>query len=302
MKTLEKEIIATLAFFNSFEKALTVEEVFENLYRQDTLSEKPTISAIQNSLESLKEKGQITSKDAKIHLKGVGTLDRSQSNQKLIDKTLRWAWIFKLCPFIDLVAVCNTLGFNAAKKGSDIDLFIVTSSGKLFTGRTFITLLTQIFGLRRHGKKIKERFCLSFLVDKSSEDVFKLANKEAVYFTYWLKNLRVMYARNSEAVEDLAASNKYWVSQYLHHPKFNTEEIKEGKNIIGKFIEFLLNGGTGEMIENRLKTWQLKRAKGKAAELQDLSGTVLSETILKFHDIDRRSEIHRRWEQTIGDL
>lgn len=301
MQVLEKEIVSTLAFFNQFEKALTIEELFENLYKENPLREKPTDKQLREALSNLEERKQIeahtTNTGIAIHLKGKKIADRTEYNEQLIDKVHRWSWLFKLCPFIELVAVCNTLGFNAAKKGSDIDLFIVTSNKRLFTGRTFITTLTQMFGLRRHGKKIAERFCLSFLVDKKSEDVFKLAFEDDIYFTYWLKNLRLVYARNDHAIQDLMGSNKYWVSQYLHHPNFNTENVKKGKNIFGRFTEFLLGGGLGNLIENNLKKWQLERARTKAQELPDTSGTILSETILKFHNVDKRKEIHANWKR-----
>ncbi|MDP4008102.1 MAG: hypothetical protein Q8P68_02825 [Candidatus Peregrinibacteria bacterium] len=301
MNILEKEIIATLAFFNTFEKALTVEELFENLYRENLTSANRSEEELMNALKSLEAGSIIETSEREegiaIRLKGTATKDRTEYNKKLIAKTNRWSWVFKLCPFLELVGVCNTLGFNAAKEGSDIDLFIVTGGGRLFTGRTFVTLITHMLGLRRHGNKIKERFCLSFMVDAADQDVHRLAFEEDVYFTYWLKNLRIVYARNTDSIEDLAANNKYWVSQYLHNPNFNTEKVRQGKFVISKMIEFLLTGIIGNSIEKSLRTWQLKRARRKASELPDLSGTVLTETTLKFHDIDKRRAIHTKWQK-----
>lgn len=300
MNTLEKEIIATLVFFNSFEKALTVEELFENLYRENPMSEKRIEEQIITALKSLEQRGLIDASQTQgrlsVKLKGAQTIDRSRYNEKLMSKVHRWAWIFKLCPFLELVGVCNTLGFNAAKEGSDIDLFVVTSGGRLFLGRTFLTLMTQTLGLRRHGHKVSERFCLSFLVDASDQAVYKLALKEDIYFTYWLKNLRIVYARNPDAVEDFAGNNKYWVSKYLHHPNFSTEEVRSGKFLLSRMVEFVLGGFIGNIFEKFLRRWQLSRARKKAGELPDLTGTILTETILKFHNIDRRREIHEKWE------
>lgn len=299
MEILEKEIIATLAFFNSFEKALTVEELFENLYRENPTSSVNGEGEIISSLKSMERRGLIEALQAKgriaIKLAGTKAVDNTAYNEKLMAKVLRWAWIFKLCPFLELVGVCNTLGFNAAKEGSDIDLFVVTSGGRLFLGRTFLTLMTQALGLRRHGLKVSERFCLSFLVDASDQAVYKLALKEDIYFTYWLKNLRIVYARNPDTVEDFAGNNKYWVSKYLHHPNFSTEEVKHGKYTLARMAEFVLGGFMGNIFEKFLRRWQLSRARKKASELPDLTGTILTETVLKFHNTDRRREIHDKW-------
>lgn len=296
---LENEIVATLAFFNTFEKALTVEELFENLYRENPMSETKTEEQIISALQSLEARGLVDSSQTEngvaMKLTGEQTVDRTKYNRKLMSKVHRWSWIFKLCPFLELVGVCNTLGFNAAKEGSDIDLFIVTTQKRLFLGRTFVTLLTHICGLRRHGQQISERFCLSFLVDASDQAVHKLAFENDIYFTYWLKNLRIVYARSSESIEDFSGNNKYWVSKYLHHPNPNTEEVREGKKIVARFVERLLQGRIGDFAENLLRNWQLNRARRKAALLPDLTGTVLSDTILKFHNIDRRREINEKW-------
>jgi len=302
MNILEKEIIATLAFFNSFEKALTVEEIFENLYKEHPLRQKPTQAELQKALKNLEAKKIIEpnkdSRGIKVQLKNHHTVDRTKYNNTLMNKTRRWSWIFTLCPFIELVAVCNTLGFDAAKKGSDIDLFIITTKGRLFTGRSFITLLTQLCGIRRHGDKVSERFCLSFLIDEQAKDIHRLAFNEDIYFTYWLKNLKVIYSRDSESIQGFSDINKYWVSQYLHHPHFNTADTRYGKNVIGKLLELLLKGKIGTFIENNLKKWQLTRARTKAKELPDLSGTILTDTILKFHNIDMRHSIHHKWKRT----
>ena len=40
-------------------------------------------------------------------------------------------------PFIKMVAVCNTLGYDNAAKDSDIDLFIIAKRGRLFIVRFY---------------------------------------------------------------------------------------------------------------------------------------------------------------------
>ncbi len=277
-----------------------MEEIFENLYNLNPLEEKPSREQFESALTELEKNGLVKGKQIgnrlALHLDGTEISDNSEYNQKLLKKVERWAWIFKTCPFIEIAAVCNNLSFGGAKRGSDIDLFIVAGEGRLFTGRIFITALTQVLGLRRHGKKISERFCLSFLVDKGAADVYRLAHENDIYFTYWLKNLQITYARNDASVQDLIDSNKYWLSKFLHHPNLKEENISNGKNIVAKAFEFMLSGRAGDFIENKLKSWQLKRAASKAENLSDTSGTVITEKILKFHDIDRRKVIQRRWE------
>ena len=57
-------------------------------------------------------------------------------------------------PFIKMVAVCNTLGYDNAAKDSDIDLFIIAKRGRLFIVR-FYSSTVFAPGVRRHGKSCR---------------------------------------------------------------------------------------------------------------------------------------------------
>ena len=49
----------------------------------------------------------------------------------------RWARIFAALPAVELVGVGNTLAYDNAKDGSDIDFFIVTAPGAVWRTRFF---------------------------------------------------------------------------------------------------------------------------------------------------------------------
>ena len=67
----------------------------------------------------------------------------------------------QLVPFVRGVGVggSHTLGFP--KPESDIDLLIILDPEFLFLGRLLVTLYFQLTGYRRHGAKIRDRFCLN---------------------------------------------------------------------------------------------------------------------------------------------
>lgn len=83
----------------------------------------------------------------------------------------RAAWI----PGIRLMAVCNSATFFAADAESDIDLFVVTAPRRMWLVRFLLTAFFQICGVRRHGNKVAGRFCLSFFCTTDALNFSKIA-------------------------------------------------------------------------------------------------------------------------------
>ena len=66
--------------------------------------------------------------------------------------------------------------------------------------------------------------------------------------------------------------------------------------------EKLWNGRWGDAIELKLKSIQLKRHKKNIADLPQEASIVVSDHMLKFHNIDRRKDIADRFEQRMEEL
>ena len=80
------------------------------------------------------------------------------------------------------MALCNSRAMGEADENSDIDLFIITKKGNLWTARCIVTVLSSLMGIRRrntHGlqkwgpdyiKRTKDKFCLSFFITEEHLD------------------------------------------------------------------------------------------------------------------------------------
>ncbi len=208
--------------------------------------------------------------------------------------------LLRLVPFVRLVAVCNNLSFGTVNEGSDIDLFIVAKSGRLFFVRTVVTCLLQLFGVRRHGKKVAGRFCLSFFVDDDALDLSTIALKNDIYLGFWLCYL-VPIVADDLIVDELWDHNK-WIRRFFERNEF----IVKGDSFFGSkpwvvaFFEFIFGGFLGDFLETALRKWQISRAKKKAVLVNDGS-LVINEHMLKFHNIDRRREYRGRWYRMYRD-
>jgi len=285
---MSSAILKTLAYFDLFDYPLTKEELRVFLWRaQDVSFPEPV--------------------DGFFFLKGRGEIVRTRQNrskiaQKLWKKVHRYVGFLRMIPFIKMVAVCNNLAYNNPHPGSDIDLLIVIEKKRLWLIRFLITGLFHILGVRRHGKKIAGRFCLSFFLTEESYDLSTIALfEDDIYLAYWLAILRPVlnFDGTYEAFTD---SNKKFVQNVLPNFSFSHKIAVTRKSFLRKCLHFLLQGKIGDLFEKVLKSMLKNRALKKAQKLGSDSGVIISDTMLKFHDRDRRKEYYERWKRSISKV
>ena len=213
--------------------------------------------------------------------------------KKLWKKVDRYVPILRHVPFLRYVSVCNNLSFSKTEEGSDIDLFIIAKKNRLFIVRTLVTFLFQVLGVRRHGNRIKSRFCLSFFIDDSHLDLSGIAISNDIYLAFWFKYQVPILDDNVS--KDLIIQN-VWVKNYFEDDIFfRDDKVTVNKSYIKTVLGLALKGVIGDLIEKALGSWQLKRSKKKADVLEDKSGISISPNILKFHNNDRRREYRNKW-------
>lgn len=213
------------------------------------------------------------------------------------------ARFLQAAPFVEMLAVCNNLAFGTVNKESDIDLFIIAKKGRIFTARIFVTFLLQILGVRRYGNKIFGRFCLSFFVDEGAMDLSKIAIKNDIYLAYWIKSMLPVI---DDEIDEKFIYENGWIKNYFDDGKLELDKSKIIKKIFifsvfKGFFEFLLSGGFGNFIEKKLKKWQMHRAKKKASMLGDEASILISDHMLKFHNVDKRKFYRDLWIEKYGD-
>ncbi len=212
------------------------------------------------------------------------------------DRVNKFRWIFQISPHIYWVGVCNSLAMHNIKKGSDIDILIVSKKEKLFTCRLWITVLLSIFGVRRHGTKTHKRFCLSFFIEESYEDLNEISIKDDIYLARWIKTLQPI-AGNWQGYETFLKENQAWIKSLVGKAKKQKKHFHERKKW-QTFISFML-AMTTMPFEKILKKWQIQRGWKKMAKLKDSSGTIINAHMLKFHDNDIRHKYREKWKKSL---
>lgn len=293
--TSEQAIISTLAYFDIFKIPLNKGEISEYLLFKN-LNERE-IDKILKQIHNLKVENGYYS----LGLEKNEYEDKFKRSKEYWKRVDRYRFIFSICPYIKLVCVCNSLCINDTDENSDIDLLIITERNRIFLARLFITILTSFFGVRRHGRKIKQRFCLSFFVSESNLDFKKIAIKPFdIYLAYWIKTLQPI-AGDYKIYEELIDKNKHFLKNYFSNKVILKRKYYKKRNLFENFIKKTLETlFSMQIINKKIRSMQLKRAGEKMINLSDKSGTIINDEMLKFHDNDMREKIRLQWKEKLS--
>ncbi len=315
----QKSILQTLAFFDIFEQPLTKEELFRCLFTTDfkftdytdflaQLERQTSLPGVaeqsqgfyflpgrESIVETRQRRVKIIEEKMKIAVRGV--------------KKLRWV------PFARAVFICNTVAMASAGEAGDIDVLIIVKKGRIWLARLSATLILSLFRLRRTKTKIKNRICLSFYITDDNLNLEKIAIKDDVYLMYWVDSLIPVYDP-ANLHQSILQANK-WVKKYLPNglqpyetdgtwnvgrPARNAlQACMAGGGTSARFFKNLFEkmwgGRYGNMIEAQARGIQQAKMKMNLQSRQNQPGTavIISDSMLKFHENDRREEYKRLW-------
>jgi hypothetical protein len=306
---LELFIVNTVVYFDLFDYPLTANEIFHYLYTggmvgssytlleiEDNLKNNPKLKKIiteQGGFYFLKKRQEII----KIRLQRYGL---AENKFKIVLRALR---LIKFLPFIKFVGICNSLAYRNAKKESDLDLFIITTQGRLWLTRLVLILLITILGLRPPKHKVQDKLCLSFYTTENYLDLapIKILTDD-IYLIYWLATLMPVYEQDNFYDKFVHANS--WLKKYLPNwqPKVLGYRYRvEDSNFsakISRFKEKFLGKFLGDKAEKWAYNWQYAKMSQKKKDLavSKHNWVVINDKMLKLHENDRRQEYLDKFE------
>lgn len=228
----------------------------------------------------------------------VGDYERNVHFERLYKhKALKYVPWLKHVPFVRSVALCNNLSFGSVNGDSDIDLFIITGEGRIFTARILSTLLFHLLGIRRHGRIISGRFCLSFYVSGSNFLLDDIAIDDDYYLHFWGRYLVPVVGHGE--LHKFRFFNKNFLN--LKMP-CDFDEGNVEKSFVRDFFERLLSGRTGNFLEGKLEKWHFKRLESRKKLITDDFGVIVNKNMLKFHNVDRRKEYSKLFMERMSNF
>ena len=322
---IEERIIRTVAYFDLSDYPLTRAEISRWLIPEEprTKNRFPSLDETDRGLTDLISKGVLKEERGLLSAadrEGLPAMreERFRFSARKWKRARRWAAAFAAVPGVELVGIGNTLAYNNAKDGSDIDFFIVAAPGTIWRTRIFCAGLAALFNLRPRSGDNRDKLCLSFFVTSEMLDLSVIAripdasvgamkqspgnrvassesreardggNIEDVYLHYWLRQL-VPLAGRAETAAAFRAANGGWAERGF-----------AGKAGMWRW----LFRPVGWLPGNFLKGAQGKRFPRilREAEKRNDGSVVISDKMLKFHVVDRRAEVRERWERRVEFL
>ena len=303
-----QSLLAPIVFFDLFDYPLTATEVWKFQWAGCTTSsvvqKYPALQAslyeVREALECLVQEKKIKSGNGFYFLPGREALINIRNARHVLayrkwHRALRVIRILRMFPFIQMIAVANTLAYDNADEGSDIDLFIVTAKGRVWTARFFVLLFLQLFGLRPTAKTRRDKICACFFVDESHLDISDLVlpGDPDAYLHYWIATLWPAY--NPYGVYENFFDTNAWVRKSvpnIHAIIPNTFRRVEVTSRLQRIAEWKVRL-LPEKFYRRFQERHFPEA--IRARLNKDTTVVANDHVLKFHTHDRREEYRRKF-------
>ncbi len=295
---LKQEIIKTITWFDTFSYPLTAFEIYKYLNYKTSYLE------VVLALKELSDK--IVLSDGFFFLCGREILinERFKKFNYLKRKNKKAKAFVKLISFwpsVLGVAVSNIIGDHNLRDSGDIDLFIISAPGKIWSCRFICTFMAKILGLRPNSKTKQDKICLSFYISSDNLNLESyLYNDRDLYFVYCLNDLSIVY--NYKNIWEKFYQANTFLFKYLPN-RLDLSIVCNQQLIKTKFKLFSINKKIGNRLEKFLKRFQLKimpiALKKQAGQS---TGVILEDNIIKLFLEDKRLDFINRFDGRIKEI
>jgi predicted nucleotidyltransferase len=214
-----------------------------------------------------------------------------------LKRTGRLAVILQWVPFLRCLILNGSLAQGSAKESSDIDILVIAKSGRIYTARFFINSFTSLLGLKRSSKKNKShggKFCFNYYLSTNfliipinrgkKMDQYCARNYGCSILIWGKQKLFQKFFEENKELFSMIQKSK--VKSQNCNLKLKTQfpvQIIHLIFIVGRILEFFLNGWWGDRLENWLKKYQIFRIEKDERTKKYPELIVYNDRELRFH-------------------
>lgn len=282
---LKEAIVRAIVFFDLFDYPLSPYEIWQYLDQKAGLLEiKDILNEGIRGVES-QDGFYFLNSRSEVLLERQRRYHFSAEKFRLARRAVK---LFKLVPFVEMIAVSNIIGSHNLRNGSDIDLFIVASPRRLWLTRLFCAGLAKILGWRPTKDVKRNRICLSFYASAADLNLEGLKlSSEDLYFNYWLAGLVPVYDCN-QVYARLIKENS-WLKENL--PNWQELKVNSDFKIKSQMRHVRIFSSLLDKWEKKSMNWQLKIMPLALRSLINVDTRVrANDKIIKLYLVDRRRE------------
>ena len=282
-------IAATVAYADLFEAAVTVDDLARSCLgaRLDAAEVARRAAAFPlRDMVALDADGHLTLRGREALV--TRRIDGIRRTAELLERHRRVIAALAALPFVRSLALSGGTAHRNARGGDDIDLFVVTAAGRVFTTYTLLFLASRL----THTRGV---VCPNYLVDEH--------NLQIVYhhdlFTAH-QALSLVPIAGHDMFERFVEANRDWVRDfypaYEPRPATTTIDTSGVQRLAERVIAF-----GGAAVEQLLATaWRFHL--GRRAARTPRADLVVSGGILKLHLSDHRRRVLARFDARLDEL
>ena len=274
--SIADSIYKTLIYADIFDYPLTKEEIWRFFICEKPVSQKQ----IENMLVSF------DSKHGYFYLKKRGHIVvqrkiKERESQKKLQIVKRISSLLSIIPSVYLIGISGNLSMNNAEKKDDIDIFIITKSGVLWSTRLLIILFLRIIGKHRKklDKHVENKICINMLIDEKA--IIIPFSRRDLYTAHEVIQMKPIFVRGDSYKRFIAVNS--WVRKFLPNSieKVMNYELKINEGHKKSLIEFLAK---------KVQFWYMKK---------NITSEIVSDTILAFHPRDYTDIVLKKYNEKV---
>ena len=283
-------IVKTLIYSDIFDYPLKKEEIWKYLIGSDKFSRQIIYSFLENANKFFGKKSKY------YFLKGrEEIIDKRMEREKQSVKKINVARkiINKLAyfPTVDFIGISGALSMKNSGKEDDIDLFVICKKNSVWSTRFMLVLFLKLFGIYRGraDKKVSNKICLNFLIDKSQVKFLK--QKQDLYTAHEILQMLPVFSRD-KTYEKFIDSNK-WIKNFLPNVSPKKSEIIVYKTFLNYFFSALISNRVTEFLIKRVQFWYMKK---------NITKETITDNTLAFHPFDYKTFVLNKYQRNLKKL
>ena len=254
---VQSALIEAVAYGDVFDHPLTMAEIHRQL---------PIRASLRDVEFALAEPGLadfVHVVDGLVMLAGRESLPavrrrRAAASRRLWPQAIRLGRLVGTLPFVRMVAITGSLAVDAAESDADVDLFLVTDTGRLWLSRA----LTM--GVVRAAAVGGLRLCPNYLVADSALEL----DDRSLYTAHELLQMVPVVGLSVHA--ELVRRNR-WSAAFLPNSRGQAARGATSPGLPDRIVRQLLERPLRSSLGDRLERWEMTR---KIARLSALSRSI----------------------------
>jgi hypothetical protein len=315
MTPLDQAIVRTLKYFDIFDLPLTATQLWRQLvmdpesvtrwsgqhawHLAEVQAALATSPALQSAVGGRLGYYCLAGREELV----ARRLDRychAQDKWEIVQRAVRW---LAAVPFVRMIAVSGSLAQNNTRPQSDLDLFIITRAGRIWTARLGLLIVAQLLGRRRKywDEQAPDKICLNHYVTDATLLIDPAIRN--LYTAVLYKSLVPLLGR--EMWQKFQHANAAWLKHYLMYREAPTlprrQQVRPWRVLLRlkRQLELLLLEAPGAWLERVARRMQ-RRVSLRHAEPGRSGRIVLSDGELAFHPDSKVPHILTLFAQDVG--